>query len=254
MKNSRHFTLIELLIVIAIIAILAAMLLPALNKARARAQVSQCQGNVKQIMTGILTYTTDSEDYLPPSIQSYDGDRKTAVYWLSVIYPYVGGGQYTIPVPDDFTLTKVFTCPAAQPQDTSTWKVNGITWSHYVYQAQLGDCRGAPYYPANAWYRPVKVSRIYHPTMQGIVTDKGFSDRTYDYLDLFEDIKDIVTPLTGCGTHGGETNVGYADGHVKPKTFINRQEPNELGKVNDDFVNMSQHVKSTGVCPKCAAQ
>ena len=136
MKNSRHFTLIELLIVIAIIAILAAMLLPALNKARARAQVSQCQGNVKQIMTGILTYTTDSEDYLPPSIQSYDGDRKTAVYWLSVIYPYVGGGQYTIPVPDDFTLTKVFTCPAAQPQDTSFWKVNGITWSHYVYLAQ----------------------------------------------------------------------------------------------------------------------
>ena len=185
MKNSRYFTLIELLIVIAIIAILAAMLLPALNKARARAQVSQCQGNVKQIMTGILTYTTDSKDYLPPSIQSYNGDRKTAIYWLSVTYPYVSGGQYAIPVPDDFTLTKVFTCPAAQPQDTSFWKVNGITWSHYVYLAQAGFYYTGGY-PGNPWYRPVKVSRIYHPTMQGIVTDKGFSDRTYDYLDLFE--------------------------------------------------------------------
>ena len=89
MKNSRYFTLIELLIVIAIIAILAAMLLPALNKARARAQVSQCQGNVKQIMTGILSYTTDSDDYMPLCIQSYDEGRTNSIYWLSEIYPYV---------------------------------------------------------------------------------------------------------------------------------------------------------------------
>ena len=92
-NNSRHFTLIELLIVIAIIAILAAMLLPALNKARSRAQISQCQGNVKQIMTGILSYTTDSDDYMPLCIQSYDEGRTNSIYWLSEIYPYVGGGQ-----------------------------------------------------------------------------------------------------------------------------------------------------------------
>ena len=255
MKNSRYFTLIELLIVIAIIAILAAMLLPALNKARMRAQISQCQANVKQIMTGILTYTTDSNDYLPLSIQAFDGDRKKAIYWLSEIYPYVGGGQYAIPVPDDFTLTKVFNCPGAQPQDTNFWKAGGITWSHYVYQAQFGDFRGGNYYPGNAWYRPVKVSRIYHPTMQGVVADKGLGNwASDDFLDLFENIRDIVTPLNGCETHGGQANVGYADGHVKPKTFINRQEPNELGNVNDDFTNMSQHVKASWVCPKCAAQ
>ncbi len=251
-NNSRYFTLIELLIVIAIIAILAAMLLPALNKARARAQISQCQGNAKQIMTGILSYTTDANDYLPLSLQYFNNDRKTAVYWLSSIYPYVGGGKYTIPVPDDFTLAKVFTCPGAQPQETSFWKAGGITWSSYVYYSSFGDER---YYHQEQyrWYRPAKVSKIFHPTMQGIITDKGYnSERTYDYLDLFEDIKDIVTPLTGCNTHNGQANVGYADGHVKPKTFLNRREPNELGNTNEDFVNTFQHIKGDWVCPKCA--
>ena len=68
----RKFTLIELLIVIAIIAILAAILLPALNKARERARATECISKIKQLSMSVFSYSDDFNGYAPVS-QKYNG-------------------------------------------------------------------------------------------------------------------------------------------------------------------------------------
>ena len=65
MKAKGAFTLVELLVVVAIIAVLAALLFPALSSAKAKACRTGCANNVRQINTGVLMYAHDSADTLP---------------------------------------------------------------------------------------------------------------------------------------------------------------------------------------------
>lgn len=105
MKKNTLFTLIELLVVIAIIAILAAMLLPALAKAKEKAQTTSCTNNLKQIGLGAHMYASDKNDNIP----NYVGCDDTADIALKQNW-WVRLNRY---VKND----KCFNCPA----DSDPW-------------------------------------------------------------------------------------------------------------------------------------
>jgi prepilin-type N-terminal cleavage/methylation domain-containing protein len=105
-KSRNGFTMVELIVVIAIIAALAALLLPVFSHAKANAQRRVCLNNLHQINVGIQLYCGDSSDKAPKSEGIKTNEMLTLIGYKNLVQNYVGVNRTTSP------RARIFACPS----------------------------------------------------------------------------------------------------------------------------------------------
>src|ERR1051325_6439472 len=118
MERKRAFSLIELLMVIAIIAILAGLLLPAMGKAKAKGQGIQCLNNHRQLMLGWRMYNDDNRDqilYASPSTHLDESADKDPYVWVLGLMDFNPDNSSNWDVNQDIARSPLGKYPARPP-------------------------------------------------------------------------------------------------------------------------------------------